>query len=259
MCRWLTYMGEPIFLDQLIYEPENSLIQQSMDATEGKTVTNGDGFGIGWYGGRETPGQYREILPAWNDENLCNIAHQIRSPLFLAHVRASTGTSTSRANCHPFRLGKWLFMHNGSIGGFARIRRQIEALLSDDLYAQRVGTTDSEAFFLLLAANGMEEDAPKAFEKSVGQVLGLMRAADIKEGFRMTAALTDGQTLYALRYSSRAAQPTLYWRPTEDSLLVVSEPLDEDASHWQPVDPSTMLISAGHGDAAVRPFTPLSI
>ena len=254
MCRWLTYMGEPIFLDQLIYEPENSLIHQSMDASEGKTVTNGDGFGLGWYGHRETPGQYREILPAWNDENLRNVAHQLRSPMFMAHVRASTGTSTSRSNCHPFRFGKWLFMHNGSIGGFALIRRQIEALLPNDLYAQRVGTTDSEAFFLLLAANDMEKDAPGAFEKTVGQILGLMRAAGVKEGFRMTAALTDGQTLYALRYSSRAAQPTLYWRSTKDSLLVVSEPLDEDAGHWQPVAPSTMLVSAGQGDTAVRPF-----
>ena len=73
-------------------EPRNSLISQSLRARHSHVTTNGDGFGIGWYGERPTPGVYRDILPAWNDQNLKSLAHQIRSGLFLAHVRASTGT-----------------------------------------------------------------------------------------------------------------------------------------------------------------------
>jgi len=129
MCRWLTYCGDPIYLDKVLFEPRNSLISQSLRARHSHVTTNGDGFGIGWYGERPTPGVYRDILPAWNDQNLKSLAHQIRSGLFLAHVRASTGTATSRANCHPFAHGKWLFMHNGQIGGYERIRRRLEGMI----------------------------------------------------------------------------------------------------------------------------------
>ena len=133
MCRWLTYCGDPIYLDKVLFEPRNSLISQSLRARHSHVTTNGDGFGIGWYGERPTPGVYRDILPAWNDQNLKSLAHQIRSGLFLAHVRASTGTATSRANCHPFAHGKWLFMHNGQIGGYERVRRRLEGMIDDRL------------------------------------------------------------------------------------------------------------------------------
>ena len=115
MCRWLAYSGPPIFLEALVFEPENSLCSQSLQALESKSPTNGDGFGIGWYDHREEPGLFREVLPAWNDDNLRSLAAQIRSGLFFGHVRASTGTVTNRSNCHPFRHGRWMFMHNGMI------------------------------------------------------------------------------------------------------------------------------------------------
>ena len=118
MCRWLSYSGAPIFLEKLIFEPEFSLIAQSLHARKAAVATNGDGFGVGWYGERPYPGLYRDIRPAWNDDNLRNMSEQIRSRLFLAHVRHSTGTAIARMNCHPFRHGKWLFMHNGQIGGY---------------------------------------------------------------------------------------------------------------------------------------------
>ena len=123
MCRWLTYTGRPVYLECLLYEPVNSLIQQSLHARKARVPTNGDGFGFGWYGEREVPGLYRETLPAWNDPNLKSLAHQISSRMFFAHVRASTGTATSRANCHPFAHGRWMFMHNGQIGGYEKVRR----------------------------------------------------------------------------------------------------------------------------------------
>jgi predicted glutamine amidotransferase len=105
MCRWLTYCGAPIYLDKVLFEPQNSLINQSLHARHSHVTTNGDGFGVGWYGERGVPGVYRDILPAWNDHNLKSLSHQIRSGLFLAHVRASTGTATARSNCHPFAHG----------------------------------------------------------------------------------------------------------------------------------------------------------
>ena len=83
MCRWLSYIGDPVYLDKLVFEPRHSLVEQSLHAEQAKTPTNGDGFGIGWYDERQTPGLYREILPAWNDPNLRSLAHHIKSGLFL--------------------------------------------------------------------------------------------------------------------------------------------------------------------------------
>ena len=78
-----------------------------------------------------SPGLYRDILPAWSDPNLKSLCRQIKSGLFLAHVRASTGGATSRANCHPFVSGRWSFMHNGQIGGFEQHPPRLESSISD--------------------------------------------------------------------------------------------------------------------------------
>lgn len=90
MCRWMGYGGSSILLERLLFQAEHSLIDQSMSSRSAETPTNGDGFGVGWYGGRETPGLYRSVRPAWNDFNLRDLAAQIESRLFLAHVRATS-------------------------------------------------------------------------------------------------------------------------------------------------------------------------
>ena len=48
MCRWLAYTGNPVYLDELLFEPEHSLIDQSLSASRSKSTTNGDGFGVEW-------------------------------------------------------------------------------------------------------------------------------------------------------------------------------------------------------------------
>ena len=254
MCRWLAYLGQPVYLDKYLFEPKHSLIDQSLHSERTRVTTNGDGFGVGWYGEREEPGVYREVMPAWNDANLRSLARHIRSRLFFAHVRASTGTETSRANCHPFAHGRWLFMHNGQIGEYERVRRAIDALIPDDLYSSRRGSTDSEAFFYLLFYFGLEKDPEEAWRRAVGAVLTEMGRAKVQEPFRMTAILTDGQILYGLRYATDPEPPSLYWRCNRDELLVVSEPLDSDMGHWSEVPEQSLLIAEGLGQAAVEPF-----
>lgn len=244
MCRWLTYAGRPIYLDALIFEPENSLIRQSLHARKTSVTTNGDGFGVGWYGGRKVPGIYRDILPAWNDPNLKSLAHQVEACLFFAHVRASTGTATSRANCHPFGLDRWLFMHNGQIGGYDKVRRRLEALLPDELYRHRQGTTDSELFFLLLFVHGLEDDPPGAIRRTIRLVETAAAEAGATEPFRMTAALSDGVRVFAIRHSTDDKPPSLFWGGAADALTVVSEPLDTDLGHWTEVEPERLLIAA---------------
>src|SRR5262245_2974712 len=145
MCRWIAYKGETIPLEQYVTAPAHSLIVQSVRALESTASTNGDGFGLGWYGEHPEPGLYREVRPAWSDENLRYLCRHIHSHLYFAHVRASTGTPITRPNCHPFACGRWMFMHNGVIGNWSRLRRKVEALIPDEVYGSRIGTTDSEA------------------------------------------------------------------------------------------------------------------
>lgn len=260
MCRWLAYSGPPIFLDTLIFKPENSLATQSLTAQQSVTTTNGDGFGIGWYADKPEPGQFRDILPAWNDSNLHAVSEQIASRLFFAHVRASTGTPTSRTNCHPFRHGRYLFMHNGQIGEFERIRRALTLKIRPDLFAYLQGTTDSELFFFLMLGHGLDTDPAAAFARTVQEVLNAMSDAGITSPFRMTAAVSDGRAIHALRYASDNQAPTLYYRGNgpdrpDGSVLILSEPLDQQPGQWTALAQSQLLSTAG-GRVSVQPFRP---
>jgi glutamine amidotransferase len=251
MCRWITYLGEPIYLEDLIYKPGHSLIEQSLHAEQAKGPTNGDGFGIGWYGERDVPGVYREVLPAWNDPNLLSLSQQIRARLFFAHVRASTGTETIRPNCHPFAHGRWLFMHNGQIGGYAALRRRLEALIPDSYYACRRGTTDSEVIFYLLFANGLEHDPVGALKRTIEQIEAEVEASGSGGEFRLTAALSDGDRVYAIRYSTDCCPPSLYYTACSRQRIVVSEPLGLPDRRWDPVPPNHLLIVTGHREPEV--------
>jgi hypothetical protein len=84
MCRWIAYRGETIALEHYVTEPAHSLVSQSIHALESTARTNGDGFGLGWYGEHSEPGLYREVRPAWSDENLRYLCRYIRSHLFFA-------------------------------------------------------------------------------------------------------------------------------------------------------------------------------
>jgi glutamine amidotransferase len=254
MCRWLSYCGRPRYLESLLFEPENSLIQQSLHARHAAVTTNGDGFGVGWYGERDMPGLYREIMPAWNDGNLRSLAHQIRAPLFFAHVRASTGTATSRANCHPFSHGQWLFMHNGQIGGYEQVRRRLDNLIPDELYPARQGTTDSEMIFYLLFRYGLERDPAGALRKAIQAIVYAMAEAGIEQPFRMTCALANGSSITALRYSTDEHPPSLYWSARDGDLTVVSEPLDATAGQWNEVPASHLVTTDRAGAVALERF-----
>ncbi len=246
MCRWAAYAGPEIFLEEVVSRPGHSLVAQSLEAAKCPTQTNGDGFGLAWYDARPEPGLYRDIYPAWSDPNLRAICEQVRSGLFLAHVRASTGTATSRNNCHPFAVGRWSFMHNGQVGGFEGFRKQADMLIPDALYAHRKGATDSEVLFLLALAEGLEEAPVAAMERAVGRLEALSRAYGEGPHMRFSAAYGDGQSLYAVRYSSDETAPTLFYRYSETraGFAVVSEPLEVDESGWQEV-PAGQVVRFG--------------
>jgi len=253
MCRWIAYRGESTSFEHYVTEPEHSLVTQSLRALESTAGTNGDGFGLGWYGDHPEPGLYRETRPAWSDENLRYLCRHLRSHLFFAHVRAATGTAVTRQNCHPFASGRWLFMHNGFVGSWNRLRRKVEALIPDPLYPSRLGTTDSEAVFLAMMGAGIEQD-PLAATRSVLQSLcRLVNEDGLHERLRFTSALSNGHDLFAFRFAENDSANSLYFREDGDQVIVVSEPYDKEPD-WIEVPPNHVLVAPAAKRARIVPI-----
>ena len=259
MCRWAAWIGAPIFLEEIISRPDHSLIAQSRQADECKTATNADGFGVAWYDHLPEPGLYRDVYPAWSDPNLAAVARQVKSRLFLAHVRASTGSAISRNNCHPFAVGRWSFMHNGQVGGFEAIRKQVDMAVPDALYSERKGASDSEAIFLTALGLGLQARPIAAMEEAVLQVERLSAQQGTTPHMRLSAAYSDGDCLYAVRYASDDRAPTLYYRhcPQFGGYMVVSEPLITAAPDWVAV-PQGRICRFSASGVEQQDFLPLA-
>jgi glutamine amidotransferase len=238
-----------------------------------ETPTNGDGFGVGWYGSRPRPGVFRSIRPAWNDFNLRDLAAQIESPLFLAHVRATSHATVQETNCHPFRYGKWLFVHNGEIFEIEKLRRKLLFAVAPQFFPNVLGSTDSEVMFHLALTFGLEADPLGALARMAGFVENAGREEGIAETLWMTLGVSDGDTLYVVRYASDGDAPTLYHsRDMEEvyeinpalrdrlapiTRVVVSEPIGSHAETWLAVDQGASL-TIREGEAVARPFVPIS-
>jgi predicted glutamine amidotransferase len=273
MCRWLAYSGSPLRIEDILYKPEHSLIDQSLHSQLGATTTNGDGFGVGWYGLQQTPGVFRSVEPAWNDRNLRELAPQIESPLVFAHIRASTGTPVQQTNCHPFRHGRWLWMHNGLIREFRELKRDLVLAVDASLYPAIEGSSDSELFFYLALTFGLEDDPPAAVEAAVGLIEEIGHRHGVEHPIQMTVATTDGTTIWAFRYSSERDSRSLFYStdvPTlralhpeveilgklsDESRLIVSEPVRELPGAWNAV-PEASYGVVQEGQDELRPFRP---
>ena len=253
MCRWLAYSGAPVLLEELLLKPKHSLIDQSLHSRLGATTTNGDGFGVGWYGVGATPAVFHSVEPAWNDRNLREIAGHVSSALVFAHIRASTGTAVQGTNCHPFRHGNWLWMHNGLIRDFHAVKRDLAFAVDPSLYPAIEGSTDSELFFYLALTLGLEDDPPKAVQDAVGLIESTGRRHGIEHPIQMTVATTDGERIWAFRYSSEGRSRSLFFSTEvktlkmlypddarlqqldEESRIIVSEPLGTMVGAWNEV------------------------
>jgi glutamine amidotransferase len=265
MCRFLVYKGREMPMSDVLINADRSLINQSFHAREREEPLNGDGFGVGWYQPQidPIPCVFTSTSPAWSNRNLHRMAGKIYSGLFFAHVRAATeGLYVSEANCHPFQHEEFLWMHNGGIAGFARIKRRLRQSLSDTAYGLIQGTTDSEhafALFLDILADRIEDytatDLRDAMVETIRRLEKMSRAAGITDPSRYNFALTDGHSVVATRYTTdpTSLPHTLYvakgqrfesvdgqyrMLSTErhpNAVIIASEPLTEDRSDWETV------------------------
>jgi len=266
----MAYMGSPIIIDKLLYQPKNSLINQSINAKELEEPLNGDGFGIGWYVAEVNyePVTFVSINPAWSNRNLRNLAPKIRTECFIAHVRAASVGEVSESNCHPFQYKNLLMMHNGGVENFSLIKRQIREPLSDEFYNWIKGQTDSEHIFALLlhflfkeTSEVTPESVMHAFERTFEHLNKLMKQFGIHEAAYLNMVVTNGLFVVGTRYVSDPKENALTLYHSEathyavengvsqmtDSadgaraVLVVSEKLS-DEKHWTLVPSSHFVI-----------------
>lgn len=275
VCRWVAYLGSPIAPKELLHDPERSLIEQSRRHAPNMALPNGDGTGLGWYDRRDEPALFRSIVPAWGDENLLELAAEIRSPLFLAHVRAGTGTPVQQTNCHPFRYRNWLFVHNGYVADYEVLRRELLLAVRPDLFTNIEGSTDSELLFHLALTFGLAEDPIAGLARMAGFVETAAAAAGVTDpALQMTVGVSDGARLYAARYASGTEVNTLFVSEDVASLrmlypenerfshfsdgarAVVSEPLIDLPGMWREIPAGTALVIGD--DIQERSFQPLS-
>jgi predicted glutamine amidotransferase len=260
MCRWMAWSGQPVIVEELLFQPVHGLIDQSLHSRMGVETTNGDGFGLGWYGPGAGPGMYKSVAPAWGDANLRELAAQIESHMFIAHVRATTGTAIQETNCHPFRHGRWLFVHNGVIAGFHDMRRELMLEVRPDLFPDVQGSTDSEVLFHLALTYGLEQDPVAALERAIGFVEATAERHGIEHPVQTSIGITDGERLWALRYSTERKSRSLFMstdahairqlhpenprlqRLRDEDRIVVSEPIADLPGVWEAIPESTVLL-----------------
>jgi glutamine amidotransferase len=270
----MAWLGQPLLIEELLFNSPHGIVDQSLHARMGAEPTNGDGFGLGWYGTGEGPAIYRSVEPAWSDVNLRELAGHIESPLFLAHVRAAIGSPVQETNCHPFRRGNWLFVHNGFVADFAKLRRDLMLEIDPELFPDVHGSTDTEVVFHLALTFGLERDPIEALERTVALIEEVAGRHGVAAPLQATFGVSDGECLWAVRYASEGKPRTLFAsadveairhlypdnprfeRLTEDDRLIVSEPFSDLPGVWQEIPPSTAVAVRRGGVLEERPFTP---
>jgi predicted glutamine amidotransferase len=272
MCRFVAYQGHPIIIDDILIKPKNSLIHQSIHAQETEYPLNGDGMGLGWYVHDidNTPALFRSVMPAWNEPNFMALAPKIRTTSMFAHIRAANVGSVSLYNCHPFAYKDCLFMHNGDIGGFSHIKRDLRRRLSDEAYNWIMGQTDSEHMFALfinnVKASGLETTAlnmAQVFMQTLKEIQQIKQDKNIFEPDYVNVVMSTGHEMLAFRYVSDPSlkSSSLYYSAGEEYLyrngachmlpsenddsnqavLVVSEKLTSYVVEWHEIKPQHYL------------------
>jgi glutamine amidotransferase len=270
----MAWIGQPILPEELLFKTQHGIVDQSLHARMGAEPTNGDGFGFGWYGAGDAPAVYHSVSPAWGDPNLRELARHIETPLFLAHVRAAIGSPVQQTNCHPFRHGRWLFVHNGYVDGIHDLRRDLMLAIDPSLFAEVRGSTDSEVIFHLALTFGLEDDPVAALEATVGLVEATARARGRRPLVQASFGISDGERLWGVRYATDEPPRSLFVSADAGSVrrlhpdnprlqqlhhadrLIVSEPFSDLPGLWHEVEPATVVVAHTGGDLEHRPFRP---
>lgn len=190
MCRVLAYIGPETPLENLLLEPENSLINQALDP-EGHPELQLAGWGFGAWGENllkpEKPFIYRRPMAAFYDDNTENIIPSLQASTMLAHVRAASYNADVvmvDENCHPFHFkgSPWLVAQNGFLPGWQVLQKELLQHCKVEYLKQMKGNTDTEFIFVLLLSlleGDSNEEIQRAFEKLLGLIAKAMKDLDM--------------------------------------------------------------------------------
>ncbi len=288
MCRFVIYKGKRILLADILSKPEHSLISQASrrDAytpgvetsenynprhtTKRNHSVNADGFGLAYFdtkgpSRRTHASLFKSVTPAWSDTNLAELLEVMRGDLVFAHIRAASHLSpVNLQNCHPFRRGKLVFMHNGGISGFKKIRRKMLDELPDTIYSCVRGTTDSELAFALFLSQFPPEDVDgpatipdmraaigsgnrrlsweqmvRGMRNTILNIMELQKNAGmshLEAASSLNFAVSDGQTTVVTRCRTHPEHdpPTLYYCCSENTSVVIDDnPFEEEEEDYK--------------------------
>ncbi|WP_119066508.1 ergothioneine biosynthesis protein EgtC [Rubrobacter indicoceani] len=248
MCRLLACLSnDATALSRYTLKTPHSLERQAYAPEEMLSgVVNADGFGVGWYADNKAddgePAVYRSLNPIWSDTTFHGIAPKIRSRAYFAALRNATPPLPSElAAVPPFSSGRNLFMHNGAVDDFREtVMRPMRASLSDKRYRGITGASDSETIFALVLDRLDNESSPKdALLDAVGFIESMCRDYGTKATLNL--ALTDGEEMVFVRYSTAGATNSLYYLEGEGSALVASERLYDDG-RWREVSGGSVVL-----------------
>lgn len=215
MCRALAYLGQPVLLDNFLYQPDSALVRQST-MPRMLQLLNLAGFGMrAWDPASHDPERafsyYSQSLPVF-DRNLKHLAEKIRAGCLLAHVRGvpyHTRVEISLQNCHPFHFQNvpLVLAHNGDLARFAELKPLLAPHLKPGIAAQIHGTTDSEWIYALVVS-GLEDPRSRPSREelleAVARAIQAIRDARAKLGIAVSSSLNlfvaDGSQLAAVRY-----------------------------------------------------------
>ncbi len=211
MCRALLYLGQPVLLDNLLFQPDSALIRQST-MPRMLNMLNLAGFGLrAWAPGSHAPDRPfaygSPSLPVF-DRNLKNLAEKIRPSCVLAHVRGvaySTAVEISLQNVHPFQFEgeAWCLAHNGDLAGMAAMKPLLLGHIGGEHLALIRGTTDSEWIYALFVSR-LRESSQNGVFTAIEETLDILRQARAQLGIATSSSVnlfaTNGSQLAALRY-----------------------------------------------------------
>jgi glutamine amidotransferase len=245
MCRHLAYLGEAATLRSLLTDPPHSLQAQAWAPRRQRHgVVNADGFGVGWYAdGDPVPARYRRARPIWSDPSLADLARVTRSRAILAAVRSATAdTEAGEAAAAPYTADRWLFSHNGALSGWPESAARLAAGLPPGDVLALEARCDSALIWAVVLRR------LRAGHGLAAALAGTLRElADRQLGGRFNFLLTDGETIAAT-----AAGDTLCYRASPGSVLVASEPGDDEPG-WIDV-PDRSVLTASAGSVVVSPI-----
>jgi len=235
VCRHVAYLGPPVRLRSLLVDAPHGLVEQARrPRLQTSGTANPDGYGVAWYEpGRPTPRRHRSATPIWADAALPSLAAQVDATAVVGAVRlASPGSPVEETGNAPFVADQFAWSLNGVVDGWHNgVGEQLRRRISPGRAAGIAGVTDGEALFAL-ALDALDDGA--TLDDALASVIATVGAHATG---RLNVLLTDGHRLVGTAYGN-----SLFTRSDDHSVVVASEPLDDDP-RWTHV-PDRSLVTA---------------